>query len=115
MKFRLVLALATVAVFGFAGAAHAQDKVLIEKGAKLYVDQKCSLCHAIDGKGNAKGALDGVGTKLTAAELTQWLVDPKGMTTKTKATRMPAMKTYPNLQKAEVEALVAYLGSLKKK
>ena len=33
-------------------------------------------CHSIDGKGNAKGPLDGVGLKYSADELRQWLVDP---------------------------------------
>ena len=78
-------------------------------------DQKCSMCHSIEGKGNAKGSLDGVGSKLSAAEIRQWIVDPKTMTEKTKAERKPAMKAYPNLPAADVDALVAYLESLKKK
>ena len=34
------------------------------KGENIFEEQKCSLCHSIAGKGNAKGALDGVGVKL---------------------------------------------------
>ena len=45
---------------------------------KVYTDQKCSVCHAIAGKGNAKGALDSVGSKFTAAEIHEWIVDPAG-------------------------------------
>jgi cytochrome c1 len=37
------------------------------------------------------------------------------MTEKTKATRKPAMKAYPDLAKADLDALVAYMVSLKKK
>jgi hypothetical protein len=29
-------------------------------GAKIFVDQKGSLCHSVAGKGNTKGALDDV-------------------------------------------------------
>ena len=38
--------------------AHAQD--LAAAGQKVYETQKCSLCHSVAGKGNAKGSLDGV-------------------------------------------------------
>jgi mono/diheme cytochrome c family protein len=91
--------------------AGAQD--LKAKGEKVYADQKCSLCHSIAGKGNAKGALDGVGSKLSESDIRAWLTDAAGMTTKTGATRKPAMKQY-SLPKDDVDALVAYLTSLKK-
>ena len=94
-----------------AAAASAQDKVA--QGEKVYADQKCSLCHSIAGKGNAKGALDGVGTKLSEADIRAWITDAAAMTTKTGATRKPTMKQY-SLAKDDVDALVAYLTSLKK-
>ena len=94
------------------GVVSAQDKV--ERGAQVYAEQKCSLCHAVAGKGNAKGTLDEVGSKLSAAELKGWLVDAKGMTAKSGATRKPEMKNY-TLPPADVDALVAYMGTLKKK
>ncbi len=83
------------------------------KGEKVYADQKCSLCHSIAGKGNAKGALDGVGSKLSEADIRAWITDANAMTTKTGATRKPAMKQY-SLPKDDVDALVSYLASLKK-
>ncbi len=86
-----------------------------DKGAAVFVAQKCSLCHSLDGKGNAKGALDSVGTKWTAAEIRQWIVTPAEMTAKAKATRKPAMKAFPNLAKDDLDALVALLSSKKKK
>lgn len=96
---------------GIAASAAAQNENA--KGEKLFADQKCSVCHSIAGKGNAKGSLDGVGSKLTADEIRAWLVDAKGMTAKTKPTRKPEMKAY-SLPKDDVDALVAYLSSLKK-
>jgi mono/diheme cytochrome c family protein len=107
----LRIVVAGLLVVGFASAASAQDAKA--NGEKVYADQKCSLCHSIAGKGNAKGSLDGVGSKLSADEIRQWVTDAKGMTAKTKATRKPEMKSY-TLPKADVDALVAYLGSLKK-
>ena len=101
-----------VLCLGVAVTAAAQD-AKVTKGQQLFVDQKCSLCHAIGDKGNKKGPLDGVGSKLSAAEIRSWITDAKGMTAKTKAMRKPEMKAY-TLPKDDVDALVAYLGSLKK-
>jgi mono/diheme cytochrome c family protein len=92
-----------------AGGAQAADK-----GAAVFAAQKCSLCHALDGKGQAKGPLDGVGSKLTADEIHQWIVAPAEMAKKANATRKPPMKAYPNLPKDDLDALVAFLHSKKK-
>jgi mono/diheme cytochrome c family protein len=103
-----------LAILGFAGAASAgaQD-AKVAQGEKVYADQKCALCHSIGDKGNKKGPLDGVASKLKADELREWIVDAKGMTAKTKAARKPVMKTYA-LPKEDVDAVVAYLMTLKK-
>jgi mono/diheme cytochrome c family protein len=95
-----------------ATTAVAQD-AKVAKGEKLFADQKCSLCHSIEDKGNKKGPLDGVAAKLKSAEIREWIVDAKGMTAKTKPTRKPEMKAF-SLPKDDVDALVAYLESLKK-
>ena len=59
-----------------AGAAWAQTPV--ERGMKVYTDQKCATCHAIAGKGNAKGALDDVGSRLSTQEIHDWIVMATG-------------------------------------
>ena len=101
-----------LAVVGVASSAAAQDAA---KGAMVYEAQKCSVCHSIGGKGNTKGALDAVGSTLTAAEIREWIVDPVGMTAKHKAPRKPAMTAkYTALPKDDLDALVAHLSSLKK-
>lgn len=105
--------LAIVVLCGAAGIpAGAQD--LKAKGEKLFVDQKCTLCHSVAGKGNVKGPLDDVGSKLSEADIRAWIVDANGMTAKTNATRKPVMKQF-TLDKGDVDALVAYLETLKKK
>jgi mono/diheme cytochrome c family protein len=97
-------------VLSTAAVSTAQDSAA---GAKVFADQKCSLCHSIGGKGNTKGPLDDVGSKLSAADIRAWVEDAAGMTTKTSATRKPAMKSY-SLPKSDVDNLVAYLSTLKK-
>jgi mono/diheme cytochrome c family protein len=105
---RRVLVCFALISFVTIGPVAAQDA-----GAKVYADQKCAICHSIAGKGNAKGSLDGVGSKLSAADIRAWIVDAAGQTAKTKAARKPAMKNYA-LPAADVDALVAYLSTLKK-
>jgi mono/diheme cytochrome c family protein len=102
----------TFGAIAVSAAQTAQDAKA--RGEKVYVDQKCSLCHSIAGKGNAKGPLDDVGSKLSPADIRAWITDAKGMTAKTGATRKPDMRSYASLPKEDVDALVAYLSSLKK-
>jgi mono/diheme cytochrome c family protein len=114
VRLRPILALTAAAIFALAGTAFAQDKALVDKGMKAYEAQKCSMCHSVAGKGSTKGPLDGIGSKLKADEIREWLVNPKEMAAKAKATRTPAMRAYATLPKEDLDALVAYMLSLKK-
>jgi mono/diheme cytochrome c family protein len=113
MKRTAIAVIVGMGMLVTARAASAQATA--ERGMKVYADQKCTMCHAIAGKGNAKGALDGVGTKLKADEIRRWIVTPAEMATAAKAERKPAMKAYPSLPKEDLDALVGYLASLKTK
>jgi mono/diheme cytochrome c family protein len=94
--------------------AVAQEKATIDHGIKVYAAQKCNVCHSIEGKGKKTGPLDGVGSKLTEDEIRQWLVNAPEMTKKTNSKRKPVMKNYAKLPKEDIDALVAYMQSLKK-
>jgi len=116
MRFMMAMAAAVAVTAMTAGAASAQDTA---KGAKVYADQKCSMCHSIAGKGNTKGPLDDVGKKLSADDIRQWITDPAAATAKAKAERKPPMTSVATklktLSKDDVDALVAYMSSLKGK
>jgi len=99
-------------IVGLGSAAFAQDPK-VQQGMKVYADQKCSMCHSIQGKGNKKFPLDGVGKKLSAADIREWIVDPRAAEKKHGSTAKPPMKAFANLSPADLEALVAYLASLK--
>jgi mono/diheme cytochrome c family protein len=90
-----------------------QDAALIKKGEQVYVAQKCSVCHAIAGKGNKQNPLDGVGKKLTADEIRSWIVNPTEAAAKAKSTKKPPMPNKYKLPAADLDALVAYMQSLK--
>jgi cytochrome c553 len=111
---RLVGAIVVVAwALALGAPAVADDAAQIEKGKEVYAAKKCKMCHSIAGEGNKKGSLDGVGSTYSVEELKAWIVDAEGMQEKMKSERKPKMKDY-ELAEADLEALVAYLASLKK-
>ena len=88
----------------------AQDAAArVAKGKELFATQRCSMCHSIEGKGNKNQPLDGVGSKLKPEEIKKYIVSPKEQKPDTK------MKAYPGMAAEDLDALVAYLSSLKKK
>lgn len=92
-------------------AAAGQDAA---KGEQVYAAQKCQVCHSIAGKGSKTNPLDGVGTKLSATDIRQWITEPAKMTAQTKSTKKPPMPAkWSSLPAAELDALVAYMQSLK--
>jgi mono/diheme cytochrome c family protein len=85
----------------------------IEAGKKVFAAQKCATCHSIAGVGSKMAPLDGVGSKHNAAEIKAWITDPDPLTEKLPAKPKIKMKKY-TLPDADLDALVAYMLSLKK-
>jgi mono/diheme cytochrome c family protein len=106
--------LTIVFTLGCAMAAAAQDAALVKKGQEVYTAQKCQTCHSIAGKGGKASPLDGVGAKLSADDIRQWITHPKDAATKAKSTKKPPMPAkYASLPAADIDAMVAYMQSLK--
>lgn len=94
--------------------AAGQDAALVAKGQAVYAAQKCQMCHSIEGKGSKVSPLDGVGTRLSAEEIRKWILEPVAMSKEAKSTKKPPMPNrYSKLPPADVDALVAYMQSLK--
>ena len=92
--------------------AAGQDAV--KKGQEVYTAQKCQVCHAVAGKGSKASPLDGVGAKLSADDIKQWITHPTEAAAKAKSTKKPPMPNkYGSLPTADLDALVGYLQSLK--
>jgi mono/diheme cytochrome c family protein len=116
LKATLIVPAAAVAlaIGGTAALSAARQDDLVKKGQEVYTAQKCQLCHSIAGKGNKTNPLDGVGKKLSADEIRQWILKPTEMSAKIKSTKKPPMQDkYSKLPAADVDALVAYMQSLK--
>lgn len=72
-------------------------------GKQLFESYGCSSCHSVAGVGNTSSALDGVGSKRTAAELRKGIISPPS------GSAMPAMDCPAH----DLDNLVAYLLTLK--
>ena len=106
--------LVVFALVSSAGIAAAQDAAQVKKGQEVYAAQKCSVCHLIAGKGSKTNPLDGVGAKLSAEDTKQWITHPVEAAAKAKSTKKPPMPAkYGSLPAADIDALVAYMQSLK--
>ena len=108
----------SVAAAGNPSAPAPQD-AKVAAGKKAYEANKCSTCHKIAGVGKMS-ALDGVGSKLSAAEIKQWLVSPAEMEAKLKEppkgteSMANALRT-KKIEPGEIDAITAYLQTLTKK
>ena len=118
MTFRTVriLVAATVVLGGVLAAARpaaAQDDAA-KRGQAVYTAQKCQVCHSIAGKGGKTSPLDGVGGKLSADDIRQWITHPTDAAAKAKSTKKPPMQDQDGkLPAADIDGLVAYMQSLK--
>jgi mono/diheme cytochrome c family protein len=106
--------LSATLILGMTLAATGTASAQVEKGKEIFTVQKCTICHAVGGEGNKKGPLDGIGSKLSADEIREWITNAPEMAAKAKADRKPPMKPVTTLTKDELDALVAYVSSLKK-
>ncbi len=110
-RFLMTTTLVMAAGLVMARPAAAQDAA---KGQAVYTAQKCQMCHAIAGKGSKANPLDGVGGKLSAEDIKQWITHPVEAAAKAKSTKKPPMPAkYGSLPAADLDALVAYMQSLK--
>src|SRR5262245_45083086 len=111
-KIVFTMALTIAAGLAMSGFAAAQDAA--KRGQEVYNAQKCQVCHSIAGKGGKTSPLDGVGSKLSAADIRLWITEPAKMTAQSKSTKKPPMPAkWASLPAAELDALVAYMQSLK--
>jgi len=106
---RLAAGILIVGLTAGAAAPVVAEDAAVTKGRAVFEAQKCTMCHSVDGKGNKNKPLDGVGSTLKPEEIRKWISSPKEMKADTR------MKAYPSLPAEDLDALVAYISSLKKK
>jgi mono/diheme cytochrome c family protein len=82
-------------------------------GEEVYAAQKCAVCHSVGDKGNKKYPLDGVGSRLSETDIRDWLLNPDTQQAKKPGRPLMRMPSYRTVPPEEIDALVAYLKSLK--
>jgi mono/diheme cytochrome c family protein len=99
---------------GLVAALTAQDQSAIDTGRRIYDREKCATCHQIARQGNSRFPLDGVGSRLPPDQIRRWMTHTAEM--EAALPRLPAIRMSSRkyrLSAAELDALVAYLSSLK--
>ncbi len=97
-----------VAIGLMSSCVQAQDRgALIDRGQRVFRDQGCYGCHTVGAMGTPIAPdLSHIGAKRDQAYLTGWLKDPS----KQRPTaHMPKIR----LSDSEIQAVAAYLGSLR--
>lgn len=104
----IVRAALFMSVMLLASCAQAQDgRALVGQGRMVFRDQGCYGCHTAEGMGTPIGPdLSRIGAKHNETYLTRWLRDPSAQRP---SAHMPKLQ----LTETEVQALAAYLGSLR--
>jgi mono/diheme cytochrome c family protein len=104
----IVRAALFMSVMLLASCAQAQDgRALVGQGRMVFRDQGCYGCHTAEGMGTPIGPdLSRIGAKHNETYLTRWLRDPS---VQRPSAHMPKLQ----LTETEVQALAAYLGSLR--
>jgi mono/diheme cytochrome c family protein len=108
-----VLGLAGMALLS-AAAVTAQDAKQVDAGQQLFTSKGCTKCHQVAGRGNKAHVLDGVASKVSTADMKKWLTNPTEM--EAKLDHKPKIKMSskkPALTTSDIDALVAYLETLK--
>jgi len=104
----IVRSILLVAVVLVASCVQAQDGgALVARGQIVFRDQGCYGCHTVGATGTPIATdLSRIGAKRDQAYLGRWLRDPS---LQRPTAHMPKIQ----LSESEVEALAAYLGSLR--
>jgi len=86
-------------------------------GRRVYDQHKCATCHMIAGQGNVRFKLDHVASRLSERDLRRWLTDTaemeRALPTQPAIRMSEWLEANRKITDADLEALVAYLSSLK--
>jgi mono/diheme cytochrome c family protein len=90
-----------------------RDTSSIARGRAVYAQQRCAACHEIAGAGSPRYPLDGVANRRSASELMAWIVAPAVLQDSLPPSSFRRKQQYAGLPPADLNALVAYLSTLK--
>jgi cytochrome c553 len=83
-------------------------------GRSVYTTTGCARCHAVDGVGNRRYPLDGVGARRTRASLRAWTMGAEPARDSLSPSAVRTKQRYAELPEAQVDLLLDYLESLRR-
>jgi len=84
-----------------------------ERGRALFVQHGCATCHSIAGAGNPRNPLDGVGSRRDAEAMRDWILGTGAAAGQLPVTVRRRKERFQQLPAEDLNALVAYMASLK--
>lgn len=94
-------------------AGEQADATLLAQGRQVYDQNDCAACHAVAGTGSPRSPLDGVGSALAPAQIREWVIGGDSVAEDLSPRALRAKQAYRSLPPEQLDALVAYLSSLK--
>jgi cytochrome c553 len=83
------------------------------RGRALYDSAGCARCHSVAGVGSPRYPLDGVGARRPPAQLRAWTVGAEALADSLPPATWRAKQAFQAMRPENLDALVAYLGSLR--
>lgn len=96
-----------------ASPAGALDAELVARGRRIYDALSCSRCHRVDGQGNPRSPLDGVGARRPPSRIRAWLTADASVRDQLPRSVVRVKGEFSTLPPEELDALVEYLSSLR--
>lgn len=85
----------------------------IARGRVIFEEQNCATCHAIEGTGNPRYPLDGIGSRLSKDELRMWITGTGEAADVLPVSIVKRKQRYREMPAADLNALVEFLLNLK--
>lgn len=94
-------------------AAEGANAALLARGRAVLEANDCLMCHSIAGEGSPRSPLDGVGARLSETEILHFAIADEAVQDDLAPRAIKAKRGYAELPQDELQAMVAYLASLK--
>jgi mono/diheme cytochrome c family protein len=83
----------------------------LARGRAVFEDQGCTRCHRLEGEGNPRSPLDGVGARLEPDLIRAFIVAGAGAERSLSRSAARAKEPYRDLPADDLDALVAFLAA----
>jgi len=94
-------------------AADGADAALLARGREVVLANDCLMCHSIAGEGSPRSPLDGVGSRLSETEILHFAIADASVQDDLSPRAIKAKRDYAELPEEDLQAMTAYLASLK--